>query len=70
MAEIHLSTEIKTKYVEIIPVLQGKGKKCSIVLLGRRRDDPTKVTKIFSRPWIEGEPVSIVWDRLGPQEVT
>jgi len=60
-AKIYLSSDIKNRYVEVIPVLSGQGKECSITLLGRRRDDPTKLDKILSQPWQAGESVSIAW---------
>ncbi len=68
-AKIQLSPDIKKKYSEVIPVLSGHGDECSITLLGRRRDDPTKLDKLLTQPWKADEPVSIAWAgdaRLSP----
>jgi len=68
-AKIQLSPDIKKRYTEVIPVLSGQGKECSLTLLGRRRDDPTKLDRILSQPWKADEPVSIAWGdepRLSP----
>ena len=60
--DIHLSRDLKVKYSEIVPMLSGRGNRSSITLLGRRRDNPSKLEKILSRPWLPGEPINIVWD--------
>lgn len=60
-ATLKLSSRLKDTYSEIVPVLSGQGKACSITLLGRRRDDPSKLDKILSQAWKQGERVSIVW---------
>jgi hypothetical protein len=62
-SEIRLSPEIKAVYSEVIPVLSGRGKNCSITLLGRRRDDPAKLDKILTQPWRSNEPITIKWSR-------
>jgi len=60
-ANLHLSPNLKAQYSEIIPVLHGQGQQSSLTLLGRRRDDPSKLDTLLSQPWQPGEPVQIVW---------
>ena len=58
---IRLSRSLKQAYSEIVPVLHGQGNGASLTLLGRRRDDPSKLETLLTRPWTLGEPVRIVW---------
>ncbi len=60
MADIYLSRQLKLTYREIIPVLSGRGSKATITLFGRRRDDPSRLELILSRPWKPGEEINIV----------
>lgn len=60
--EIHLSRDLKLRYTEIVPMLSGRGNRSSITLLGRRRDNPSKLDKILSRPWEQGDAINIIWD--------
>jgi len=72
MAKIQLASQIREKYIEVIPVLSGRGNDCSITLLGRRRDDPSRLDKILAQPWKQGDSISIVWiknQKLSPQKV-
>ncbi len=61
-ADLHLSRHLKVTYSEIVPVLHGQGNETSLTLLGRRRDDPSKLETLLSQPWQPGEPVQIVWE--------
>jgi len=57
-----LSRNLKTTYIELVPVLHGQGDETSLTLLGRLREDPTKLETVLSRPWKPGERVRIVWE--------
>ncbi len=65
MAKIHLSQNLKAIYSEIIPVLSGQGNKSMLTLMGRRRDQPSKLDPILSQPWEQGESITIVWEDGG-----
>jgi hypothetical protein len=60
-AIIRLSNDLKITYLEIIPVLSGRGKKCTLTLMGRRRENPAQLEEILSQPWKQGDPVEIAW---------
>ncbi len=60
-AGIRLSRSLRQAYSEIVPVLHGQGNGASLTLLGRRRDDPSKLETLLTRPWTMGDPVRIVW---------
>ena len=62
MANIFLPHDIRLTYSEIIPVLSGRGNKATVTLFGRRRDNPSKLDKILSRPWEQGDAINIIWD--------